>query len=58
MYKDLLNKRDLGKPIISFCKSLDTLMGGGIPIGQIVRILIFNYSSTQDIKINTIYACI
>lgn len=35
-YQDLLEKRGVGRPIISFCRSMDQMMGGGIPIGQIV----------------------
>lgn len=35
--KDLLTKCELSRPIISFCKSLDVMMGGGVQIGQITE---------------------
>ena len=34
--KDYLSRRDVGRPIITFCKSIDEMIGGGIPNGQIV----------------------
>jgi RAD51-like protein 2 len=36
--KDLLLKfSSKSRPIITFCKSLDTVLGGGVPIGQITE---------------------
>lgn len=36
--KDLLEKLSTQKPIITFCKEMDVMLGGGIPIGQITEI--------------------
>ncbi len=35
--KDLLTKCELSRPIISFCKAIDVMMGGGVQIGQITE---------------------
>ena len=34
---ELMRRRSTLKPIVSLCEQLDTLMGGGIPIGQITE---------------------
>lgn len=36
--KDLISKWSSLKPIITFCKEIDTMLGGGIPLGQITEI--------------------
>ncbi len=36
--KDLIYKWSSLKPIISFCKEIDVMLGGGFPIGQITEI--------------------
>jgi hypothetical protein len=33
--KDVLLRSAANKPIITFCKSIDTILGGGVQIGQI-----------------------
>lgn len=35
--KDLLTKCEMSRPIISFCKSMDMMLGGGVQIGQITE---------------------
>jgi hypothetical protein len=35
--KDILEKMALHRPIITFCKEVDLMLGGGIPIGQITE---------------------
>ena len=35
--KDLLTKCEMSRPIISFCKSMDIMLGGGVQIGQITE---------------------
>jgi len=34
--QDFLDRRDVGRPIITFCRALDLMMAGGIPLGQLV----------------------
>ena len=36
--KDLFRSAEKDRPIITFCRSLDGILGGGIPIGQITEI--------------------
>jgi len=36
--KDLLSKMSANRHIITFCKEMDSMLGGGIPIGQITEI--------------------
>jgi len=36
--KDLLSKMSADRQIITFCKEMDSMLGGGIPIGQITEI--------------------
>lgn len=46
--KDILLKQKSYKPIITFCKSLDTILGGGILLGQITELCgIPNIGKTQ-----------
>jgi RAD51-like protein 2 len=35
--KDLMMKMSVHRPIITFCKEVDMMLGGGIPIGQITE---------------------
>lgn len=36
--KDLVTRMSVTKPIITFCKALDVMLGGGIPMGHVTEI--------------------
>jgi hypothetical protein len=58
--KDLVMKKLRSPPIVTFCRSLDTILGGGVTPGQIVSDRAFKSSrnlknNRTDLKLTCIY---